>query len=68
MLTPSLSRNAPTISSLTMSMEANGNPPTLRSHKGVGGYVSLCHPLAHGLGFGCALMLALGAPYCALNI
>jgi hypothetical protein len=60
MLTPSLSRNAPAISSLTMSMATSGNPAALGS-KCVGACVSLCHPLAHGLGFYEALMRALGA-------
>jgi hypothetical protein len=50
-----------------MSMETSGNPLAIRS-KGAGGRVSLCLPLAHGLGFCGTLMLALGAPYCALNI
>jgi hypothetical protein len=62
MLTPSLSRNGPTISSLTISMTDNGNPLPLWS-KGVGVRVSLYHSLTHGFGFCGALMLALGAPY-----
>jgi hypothetical protein len=50
MLTSSLSWNAPAISSLTMSMEAGGNPPALWSSIGVGVGV-LCCLLAHGFGF-----------------
>jgi hypothetical protein len=60
MLTPSLSRNAPVISSIIMSMAADGNPPVLWS-KGVGICVSMYRPLAHVLGFYGALILSLGA-------
>jgi hypothetical protein len=67
MLTPSLSQNAPAISSLTIPMAAGDIPLALGS-KGVGASVSLCHPLAHGFGFCCALILALGTPHCALNL
>jgi hypothetical protein len=50
MQTPSLSRNAQAISSLTMSMAADCNPPTLWS-RGVGACVLLCRPISHGFGF-----------------
>lgn len=50
-----------------MLMTIGGNPLTLGS-KGTGGLASLCRPLAHGLGFFDALMLALGTPYRALNL
>jgi hypothetical protein len=67
MFTPSLSQNALDISSLTISMAVKGNPPTLWSI-GVGVRVSLCRSLAHELGFCGALMMALGAPHCMLDL
>jgi hypothetical protein len=67
MLTPSLSRNAPAISSLTMPVAASRKPPSLGS-KDVGACVPLYCPLAHGFGFCCALMLALDTPNWALNL
>jgi hypothetical protein len=66
MLTPSLSRNAPAISYLTMSMAAGGNPLSLWS-KGVGSCVSTCL-VAQGLGFCGSLILSLGALSCMLNL
>jgi hypothetical protein len=57
MLTLSLSQNALAICSLTMSMAVSYNPLILGSN-GVGACVLLCHPLAHGIKFYCALMLA----------
>jgi hypothetical protein len=46
MLTPSLSRNAPTISSLTISMAAGARPPALWSNiGGVGWILACCLPL-----------------------
>jgi hypothetical protein len=65
MLIMSLFRNAPAILSLTISMVAGDNPPTLWS-KGMGFRLLLCCSLAHVLGFCGALMLALGAPYWSL--
>jgi hypothetical protein len=62
MLTPSLSRNAPGISSLTISLAASGNALALWSNSG-GACVSICCSLAQGFGFYGALMLALGVPY-----
>jgi hypothetical protein len=66
MLTPSLSRNAPTISSLNMPVAVGGNTPALWSNGG-GACVSMCHSLAHGFAFFEALILALGAPYWVLD-
>jgi hypothetical protein len=48
-------------------MTTGGNPPALGS-KELGGHASLCRPLAHVLGFCGALMSALDASYCALNL
>jgi hypothetical protein len=62
MLTLSLSRNALAISSLTMSMVADGSPPALWSIHGVDICVLCCLP-AHGFEFCGALMLALGNSY-----
>jgi hypothetical protein len=62
MLTLSLSRNAPPISSLTMSIETGGSPPVLWSSIGVGVWV-LCHLPAHGFRICGALMLAPGGSY-----
>jgi hypothetical protein len=42
MLTPSLSRNAPAISSLTMSMAAGARPPALWSNIGGVGWILAC--------------------------
>jgi hypothetical protein len=67
MLTPSLSRNAPPVSSLTISMTASGNAPALWSICVVAG-VSLYCPLAHGFRLCGALMLALGTPYYMLGL
>jgi hypothetical protein len=45
MLTPSLSRNAPTVSSLTISMAASARPPSLWSDiGGVGWKLACCLP------------------------
>jgi hypothetical protein len=67
MLTSSLSHNAPAISSLTISMAANGNPLGLRSIC-VHADVSLCCSLAHGFGLCGVLMLTLGTPYYMLGL
>lgn len=48
MLSSSLCRNAPIISSFTISIVDSGNSPTLWS-KDVGVRVALCHPLPMGL-------------------
>jgi hypothetical protein len=54
------------MSSLTIPMAGGGNAPTLWSNDG-GTCVFMCHSLAHGFGFCGTLMMALGAPYWALD-
>jgi hypothetical protein len=62
MLTLSLSRNTPAISSLTMSIAAGGSPSILWFNICVGVLV-LCRLRAHGFGFYGALMLAPSGSY-----
>jgi hypothetical protein len=47
MLTPSLSRNTPAISSLTISMAAGARPPALWSNIGGVGWILACCLLSH---------------------
>ena len=62
MLTTSLSPNVLAISSLTISIAADGRPYALRSSIGVGVWL-LCRLPAHGFGFCGALMLASSGSY-----
>jgi hypothetical protein len=63
MITPSLSRNTPAISSLTMSMAAGGSPPALWSNIGVVVWILVyCFPPPL-VWFCGALMLALCVSY-----
>jgi hypothetical protein len=58
-LTPSLSRNAPAISSLTISMAAGGRSPTRWSNMGEFVWMLVCCFLPHWFGFCDALIHAL---------
>jgi hypothetical protein len=58
-LTPSLSRNAPAISSLTISMAAGGRPPTLWSNMGEVVWMLVCCFPPHWFEFCGALIHAL---------
>jgi hypothetical protein len=59
MLTPSLSRNAPAISSLTISMAAGERPPVLWSNMGEVVWMLVCRLPSHWLEFCGVLIFAL---------
>jgi hypothetical protein len=64
MLTPSLSQNAPTISSLTISMAACGRPLALWSNMGEVVWMLVCRLPPHWLEFCGVLIFALcGSSY-----
>jgi hypothetical protein len=57
MLTPSLSRNAPAISSLTMSIAVGGRPPALRSNIGEVVWILACCLTPHWFEF-CGVLIS----------
>jgi hypothetical protein len=63
MLTLNLSRNAPAISSLTMSMAPGESPSAPWSSIGVGVWMLVCYFPTHWLGFCGPLMFALCCSY-----